>query len=120
MTRTLLLVNKYQQTGYMGFYHAANELAPDCEVTPWLITRWWIIFMKGFQRAHHILSARFALWDISSPITRKKEMAHVQQYFSAVAMNKSSPSEQDVILAAIWYGNKTHCHLFGTASSQRT
>lgn len=119
MTRTLFLVNQYRQAGYMGFYHAANELSPDCEVTPWLITRWLIIFMKGFQQAHHILAVRFALWDIGSRITRKKETARLQQYFSAVAMNKSSPSVQDVVLAVIWYGNQTHRHLFGTASSQR-
>lgn len=119
MTRTLLLVNQYRQAGYMGFYHAANALPPDCEVTPWLITRWLIIFMKGFQSAHHILSVRFALWDIGSRVTRKKEMARLQQYFSAVAMNKSSPSVQDIVLAVIWYGNQTQSHLFGTASSQR-
>jgi len=119
MTRTLFLVNQYQQAGYMGFYHAANELSPDCEVTPWLITQWLIIFMKGFQKAHYILSVKFALGDIRSHVTRKKEMARVQQYFTAVAMNKSSPSVQDVLLAVIWYGNQTHRHLFGTASSQR-
>jgi hypothetical protein len=119
MTRTLFLVHQYRQAGYKGFYHAANELPPDCEVTPWLITRWLIIFIKGFQRAHHILSIRFTLWDIGSHVTRKKEMACLQQYFSAVAMNKSSPSVQDVVLAVIWYGNQTHRHLFGTTSSRR-
>ena len=119
MTRTLFLVHKYQQGGHMGFYHAANELPPDCEVTPWLITYWLIIFMKGFRRAHHILSVKFAICDIGSHVTRKKEMTRLQQYFSAVAMNKSSPSAQDVVSVAIWYGNKTFHYLFGTSSSQR-
>ena len=119
MTRTLFLVNRYQQAGYMGFYHAANYLPPDCEVTPWLIYQWLTIFIKGFQRGHPILSVQFELRDIGACISRKKEMSHVWQYFSAVAANKSSPAAKEVVLAVIWYSNRTQRHLFGTSSSQR-
>lgn len=119
MTRTLLLVNQYQQNGYMGFYHAANALHPDCNVTPWLIYQWLTIFMKGFRKAHHLLSVKFALWGIGSCATAAKETNHILQYFSAVATNKSAPSAKDIVSVVIWYGNQTKCHLFGTPSSQR-
>lgn len=120
ITRTLFLVNKYQQAGYRGFYHAVNELSPDSDVTPWLINRWWIVFLKGFERAHHILSARFALWDIRSRGGGKKEINRVWEYLKIVAKDSSSPLAEDVLSVAIWYYSQTKSHLFGTSSLQRS
>lgn len=47
-------------------------------------------------------------------------MSQVEQYFIAIAVNKSSPVAEEVILAAIWYGKTTRHHLFGVSSSQRS
>lgn len=117
ITQTLLLVNKHQQKGYMGYYHAANDLHPDCDVTPWLIYQWLTIFIKGFRKAHHLLSVMFALGDISSCAEQNKE---IPQYFSAIAADKSAPCPEDVVLAVIWYAKKTKRHLFGTTFIERS
>lgn len=119
MTHALLLVIKFQQTGHKGFHHAACELHPDSDVTPWLIYRWLSIFIIGFRRAHHILAARFALWDRGFRITEKKSTSCIMPYFSAVAANNAAPSTKDIMSAVIWYGRRTKSHLFGTSSSQR-
>ena len=117
MTRTLLLANKYHQNGYTGYYHAANELHPDCDVTPWLIYQWLSVFIKGFRKAHHLLSVKFALGGISSCAARNRELS---LYFSAIAADNSVSSPEDVILVVIWYGRKTNRHLFGTSSIERS
>jgi hypothetical protein len=101
----------------MGYYHAANDLPPDCDVTPWLIFKWHTIFIKGFRKVHHLLSVKFALGDISSCAERNKE---IPQYFSAIAADKSAPCPKDVVLAVIWYSKKTKRHLFGTTSIERS
>lgn len=120
MVRTLLLVNEFQQNGSKGFYHAACELPPDCDVTPWLIYRWLCIFIIGFRRAHHILAVRFTLWDLGCGSTNKKSTSCIMPYFSAVAANNTTPSAKDIMPAVIWYGSRTKNHLLGTSSSQRS
>jgi hypothetical protein len=119
MTQTLLRVHEFQQAGYKGFHHAAGELHPDCDVSPWLVYRWLSIFIIGFRRAHHLLSVRFALWDLGPGITEKKSTACIMPYLSAVAADKAAPLAKDIISVVIWYGNRTKSHLFGTPSCQR-
>jgi hypothetical protein len=118
MIQTLLRVNELQKVGYKGFYHAAGELHPDCDVTPWLIYKWLSIFTIGFRRAHHILAVRFALWDMGAP--EQGSAACIISYFSAIAADNAIPLANDVIAAVIWYGNRTKRHLFGISSSQRS
>jgi hypothetical protein len=118
MVRTLLLVNEFQKKGSKGFHHAACELPPDCDVTPWLIHRWLRIFIIGFRKAHHILAAGFALWDMGAHIM-KDSPSSIMPYFFAVAADNEAPSAKAVMSAVIWYGNRTKSHLFGTSSSKR-
>lgn len=120
MIQTLLRVNELQKAGYKGFYHAAGELHPDCDATPWLIYKWLNIFTIGFRRAHHILAARFALWDMADRITEKGSAGCIISYFSAMAADNALPLASSVIAAVIWYGNRTKRHLFGTSSCQRS
>ncbi len=120
MTQTLLLVNEFQQAGYKGFHHAAGQLHPDCDVSPWLVYRWLNIFIIGFRRAHHLLAARFALWDLGARTTQKGSTACIMVYLSAVAADTADPLAKDIFCAVIWYAKRTKSHLFGTSSCQRS
>ncbi len=115
---TLLFGFTCWQKGQRGFYGASLCVDPDSLVTAYLILCWLQIVLRGFRRAHPVLS-RF--YDLSGVQTCGESAAwkEVGGYFLAIGWKPGKPWIPPIFKLLHLYSGQTRQFLFGTASQQR-
>jgi hypothetical protein len=116
--RSLLLGLGCREAGQAGFWGACcivDRVDPESRLTPWLMTCWLTVVVRGLQRAHAVLRRFYELehvrivrgtgpWEIAA------------QYASALFPDTRDPPLQKVLTR---YGRATSRFLFGTPSQER-
>jgi hypothetical protein len=107
------------QMGQQGFWGASTGVDPDSLLTPWLVTCWLMMVVRGFQRAHRVLGR---LYDLSGIHTADRAVVWeaAAGYFPAFGLQPGI--RWGPLLHALLhrYSRATRQFLFGTSSQQRS
>jgi hypothetical protein len=116
---TLLMGFQCWQMGQQGFWGAMLGVDPESMVTPWLVTYWLAVVLRGFRRGHAVLGRFYDLGSVRSPegTLGWQEAAGYFSAFGYKAQARWGPSLQSLLLR---YSYTTHQFLFGTPSQQRS
>ncbi len=115
----LLLGVECWQRGQKGFYGASvkvDEVDPDSLLTPWLITCWLGVVLRGLRRGHLVLRRFYHLEETGSSGSWKE----AARYFAAFGLNPQTNGLVLVIDLVNRYSRATGQFLFGTPSQYRT
>jgi hypothetical protein len=116
---TLFLGMRYWKKGQKGFHGASVEVDPDSLVTPWLITYWLLMVVRGLRRGHTALRQFYNLDGIHTP-NRVGTWEEVAQYFAVFGLKPKVPWHPLQIDLVDRYSRKTGQFLFGTPSQYRS
>ena len=118
---TLLLALQCRQMGQQGFFGASIGVDPESLVTPWLITCWLTVVVRGLRRGHRTLVGLYDLSAISSR-QQSRPWEEVTGYFIAFGLRPLVPGShaEGVIERLLYrYSHATAQFLFGTPSQSR-
>jgi hypothetical protein len=117
---TILTVLELRQRGQQGFHGASVEADPDSSVTPWLISCWVAVVLKGLRRQHPILSRLYDLTGVRSGAGTASFDIELKGYL--IGFGLSPPPGGTVALVAVVqnFSRLTGEFLFGTASQLRS
>jgi len=117
---TLLTVLELRQRGQRGFHGASLEVDPDSSVTPWLISCWVAVVLKGLRRAHPKLSRLYDLTGVRSGAGTGSFDIELKGYL--IGFGLSPPPGGAVALVAVVqnFSRLTGEFLFGTPSQLRS
>jgi len=118
MIGTLLLGMGCWQMGQKGFHGASVAVDPDSLVTPWLITYWLLMVVRGLGRGHAVLRRLYALDGVRT-LERAKGWQEAAAYFEAFGFGPKRNSHALVIDVVGRYSRSTGQFLFGTPSQYR-
>jgi len=104
--------------GQRGFFGACLQVHPDCLVTPWLVACWLAVILRGFQRAHAVLSQ---LYDLSSADASEKFISWQQThiYFMALGLKADMVYRPLLLDLLCHFSYAAKQFLFGTPSQLR-
>lgn len=111
---TLMLAFGYWQVGQRGFWDASLEIDPDSLLTPWLITYWLKMIVRGLQRAHAVLGR---IYDLSGVRTFGHAMAWETAASYFLALGWDPHTRWGPFLDR--YSRATGQFFFGTPSQHR-
>jgi hypothetical protein len=96
------------------------EADPDSSVTPWLISCWAAVVLKGLRRQHPILSRLYDLTGVRSQAGTGSLEMELEGYL--IAFGLSPPFRETGILLAVVrsFSRRTGQFLFGTPSQLRS
>ena len=115
----LLLALKSWESGQRGFHGAAVRVDPDSRVTPWLVTYWFMVVIRGFRHAHGMLMRWYDLSGIRS-LGDAGEMEEAAGYVSCLGW-KTKIIQWVLIEPPISrYSIQTRRFLFGVPSQGRS
>ena len=115
---TLLLGMECWQTGQKGFYGASEAVDPDSLVTPWLITCWLVVVVRGLRRGHAMLRRLYPL-DAIRTLEIAKGWQEAADYFRAFDVEPKRDSHPLLMNVVGRYSRSTVQFLFGTPSQYR-
>ena len=116
---TLLLGWGCRQMGQRGFHGASLGVDPDSLLTPWLVACWLTVVLRGFRRAHALLSRWYDLSRIRTP-RRSGVWEEVSGYLVSLGWEPEirwGPSLLQTLLNR--YSRRTRLFIFGTPSQHR-
>jgi hypothetical protein len=119
--RTLLLGMQCWQLGQKGFHGAlvkVDEVDPDQLVTPWLISCWLVVVIRGLRRGHAVLRRLYHL-DAIRTLETAKGWQEAADYFVAFGLEPKMDSHALLMDLLCRYSRRTGQFLFGTASQYR-
>jgi len=115
---TLFLGMECWQMGQKGFHGASvkvDEVDPESLITPWLISCWLVVVVKGFRRGHAVLRQFYHLDGIRSCGAWEEAVA----YFAAFGL-KPKIERLSLLMDLVYrYSRRTGQFLFGTPSQYR-
>jgi hypothetical protein len=116
---TLLLGLGCWQKGQRGFHGASVEVDPESQVTPWLVTCWLRVILRGLRRAHAVLRRWYDLSRIRTPERPGRTWEEISGYFLSLGWKTDrywGPLLREVLQR---YSRTTKRFLFGTPSQER-
>ena len=115
---TLLLGMECWQNGQKGFYGACEVVDPESLVTPWLITCWLVVVVRGLRRGHPELRRLYPLDGIGT-LERAKGWQEATDYFRAFDLEPKRGSYVLLMDVVDRYSRRTGQFLLGTPSHYR-
>jgi hypothetical protein len=115
---TLLLGMGCWQMGQRGFYGALEAVDPDSLVTPWLITCWLVVVVRGLRRGHAVLRQFYNLDGIRTS-NRTGAWEEVARYFRAFGLKPEERRHPLLLDLVCRYSRRTSQFVFGTPSQYR-
>jgi hypothetical protein len=115
---TVLLGMECWQTGQKGFYGASEAVDPESLVTPWLITYWLVMVVRGFRRSHAVLRRLYDLDGVRT-LERVEGWQETAGYFVAFDLEPRMDSHALLMDVVGHYSRSTGQFLFGTPSQYR-
>lgn len=116
---TLFLGMRYWQMGQRGFHGASVEVDPDSLLTPWLITCWLLMVVRGLRRGHAVLRRLYNLDAIHTP-NRAGGWQEAALYFTAFGLKPRVNWHPLLMNLVDRYSRATGRFLFGTPSQYRS
>jgi len=113
----LLLALKSWESGQRGFHGAAVRVDPDSGVTPWLVSYWVTVILRGFRQAHATLMRWYDLSCIRS-LENTGEMEEAAGYVACLGWRAERVAWALLQTPVTRYSGQTKRFLFG-APSQR-
>lgn len=106
------------QKGFHGASVKVDEVDPQSLVTPWLITGWLAVVVRGLGQSHAVLRQ---LCDLDSVRTQEgaKGWQEAVSYFAAFGLEPKM-EWRSLLMGLLWrYSRRTSQFLFGTSSQRR-
>jgi hypothetical protein len=113
--QTLLLGLGCREAGQTGFWGAYCQVDPESLLTPWLVSCWLSMVLRGFQRAHKVLRG-FYLLDHIRIVDGTCPWDIVACYCQAFFPETRDPPFQQLLSR---YAQATSSFLFGIPSQER-
>jgi len=107
--------------GQKGFYGATvkvDEVDPESLVTPWLITCWLMMVVRGLHRSHTVLRRLYPL-DALRTLEKARGWEEAAGYFMAFNLKSKRDSHALLMDVIDRYSRSTGQFLFGTPSQYR-
>jgi hypothetical protein len=95
-----------------------DEVDPDQLVTPWLISCWLVVVIRGLRRGHAVLRRLYHL-DAIRTLETAKGWQEAADYFVAFGLEPKMDSHALLMDLLCRYSRRTGQFLFGTASQYR-
>ena len=112
---TLFLGMGCWQMGQRGFHGASVEVDPESLVTPWLITYWLLMVVRGLRRGHAALRPFYNLDGIHTSGVWEEAAAYVAAFGLKPKIERLS-----LLMDLVYrYSRRTGQFLFGTPSQYR-
>jgi hypothetical protein len=115
---TLFLGMKYWQKGQKGFYGASAEVDPESLITPWLITYWLLMVVRGLRRGHAALRQFYNLDGTRTP-NEVGTWEEAAQYFVVFGLKPKVHWYPFLMDLVDRYSRRAGQFLFGTPSQYR-
>jgi hypothetical protein len=115
----LLLALMSWESGQRGFYGATVRVDPDSRATPWLVTYWFMVVLRGFRHAHAALMRWYDLSGIRS-LENNGEWEEAAGYFSCLGWKAGIVQWAQIQTPVACYSRQTSCFLFGVPSQWRS